>query len=285
MSLTIQPLTDDLLDEADRILMAAFRSPSRKAELVLYRALQPNSWLVAVMDGALVGLGGVTSYGSFAWLGLMAVDPAMQRRGIGQALVEALVIRARELGGAMVLLDASDAGAPVYERVGFVEDDRVRVYTCEAQNSQRDANRPATQEVTPLTQDDLPALVAFDAGYFGAPREAVLAMCLRLSADRALLTRDTTGAINGYLIAFEERIGPWIAATPEAAEALLAQALKLPFSTTPSVFIPAQNRDAIDLLERSGFRSSRELRHMRYGGEPGLQRRERLYGQASFAIG
>jgi GNAT superfamily N-acetyltransferase len=285
MTLEIKPLTDDLLDEADRILMAAFRSPSRKAELVLYRALQPNSWLMAEVDGAPVGLGGVTSYGPFAYLGLMAVDPAMQRRGIGRALVEALVIRARELGGAMVLLDASAAGAPVYERVGFVEDDRVRVYICEAQNSQRDANRTATQEVTPLTQDDLPALVAFDAGYFGVPREAVLAMCLRLSADRALLTRDTTGAINGYLIAFEGRIGPWIAATPEAAEALLAQALKLPFSTTPSVFVPAQNRDATELLERSGFGSSRELRHMRYGGEPALQRRERIYGQASFAIG
>jgi hypothetical protein len=46
-----------------------------------------------------------------------------------------------------------------------------------------------------------------------------------------------------------------------------------------------QNRDAVDLLERSGFTSSRELRHMRYGGSPALERRRCLYGQASFAIG
>ena len=83
MSLEIKPLTDDLLDEADRVLMAAFRSPSRRDELALYRALQPDGWLVAALDGAPVGLGGVTCYGSFAYLGLMAVDPAMQRRGIG----------------------------------------------------------------------------------------------------------------------------------------------------------------------------------------------------------
>ncbi len=90
MPLSIQPLTDDLLDEADRVLMAAFRSPSRRDELAFYRSLQPNSWLVATLEGAPVGVGGVTCYGPFAWLGLMAVDPAMQRRGIGQALVEAL---------------------------------------------------------------------------------------------------------------------------------------------------------------------------------------------------
>ena len=88
-----------------------------------------------------LGLGGVTSYGPFAWLGLMAVDPARQRRGIGQTLVEALVARAQELGSAVVLLDASDAGAPVYERVGFVDDDRVRVYTWAAQRIQRDRPR------------------------------------------------------------------------------------------------------------------------------------------------
>src|SRR3954452_8380262 len=135
MSLSLQPLTDDLLNEADRVLMAAFRSPSRRAELALYSALQPDGWLVAMLDGTLVGIGGVTCYGSFAYLGLMAVDPAMQRRGIGQALVQALVIRAHELGSPRVLLDASNAGAPLYARLGFVEDDRARVYTREPQET------------------------------------------------------------------------------------------------------------------------------------------------------
>jgi GNAT superfamily N-acetyltransferase len=285
MSLSIQLLTDDLLDEADRILMAAFRSPSRRAELAFYRSLESNNWLMATLDGAPVGLGGVTCYGAFAWLGLMAVDPAMQRRGIGQALVEALIARARELGCEAVLLDASDAGAPIYAQVGFVEDDRVRVYTRELQEMSMDGNPMSAQRVTPLTQNDLPALVAFDAHYFGARREALLAASLHLYADRVFATRDEAGAITGYLVAQEQRFGPWVAATQEAAEALLTHALTLPYETPPSVLVSALNRDATDLLARSGFRSSRELRHMRHGGEPALQRRERIYGQASFAIG
>jgi predicted N-acetyltransferase YhbS len=285
MSLAIQPLTDDLLDEADRILMAAFRSPSRRAELAFYRSLKPNGWLVATVDGAPAGLGGVTSYGSFAWLGLMAVDPAMQRRGIGHALVGALIVHARELGSPAVLLDASDAGAPVYARLGFAVDDHVRVYTRELPDTRLNGDSLAAQHATPLTRDDLPALVDFDARSFGGLREALLAASLQLYADRVFATRDESGTITGYVVAQEQRLGPWVAATPEAAEALLAHALTLQYVAAPSVLVPALNRDATELLERSGFGSSRELRHMRYGCEPGLQRRERLYGQASFAIG
>jgi predicted N-acetyltransferase YhbS len=285
MSLSIQTLTDDLLDEADRVMMAAFRSPSRRDELAFYLSLKPNSWLMATMDGAPVGVGGVTCYGPFAWLGLMAVDPALQRRGIGQALVEALIVSAHELGCEAVLLDASNTGAPVYARVGFVEDDRVRVYARETQESPIDGDSIAAQQVASVTQDDLSALVAFDARDFGARREALLAASLHLYADRVFVTRDEAGEITAYLVAQEHRVGPWVAATPEAAEALLAHALTLPYSEAPSVLVPSLNRDATDLLERAGFTSSRELRHMRHGGEPALQRRERLYGQASFAIG
>lgn len=285
MSLAIQPLTDDLLDAADRVLMAAFRSPSRREELAFYRSLRPNGWLVATLDGVAAGLGGVTNYGPFAWLGLMAVDPAMQRRGIGQALVEALIVRARELGSPAVLLDASDAGAPVYARLGFVVDDRVRVYTRETQPVPMEGNPVVGRRVTPLTRDDLPALVEFDARSFGGSREALLAASFHLYADRIFATHDESGALTGYVVAQEQRLGPWVAAGPEAAEALLAHALTLQYVAPPSILVPTLNLDATELLERSGFSYARELRHMRYGGEPALQRRERLYGQASFAIG
>jgi GNAT superfamily N-acetyltransferase len=285
MSFTIQPLPDELLDEADRVLMAAYRAPSRRDELAFYQSLKPNAWLVATVEGAVVGLGGVTCYGSFAWLGLMAVDPAMQRRGIGQALVEALILQAQELGSPTVLLDASSAGAPLYARLGFVEDDHVRVYARETQTVPIEGNPDAGQRVTPLAREDLPVLVEFDTRCFGGPREGLLAASLHLYAGRVIATRDELGEITGYLVAQEQRLGPWVAATPEAAKTLLAHALTLENANAPTILVPALNHDATDLLQRFGFASSRELRHMRYGGEPDLRRRERMYGQASFAIG
>src|SRR5262249_36456145 len=132
---------------------------------------------------------------------------------------------------------------------------------------------------------DLPALVEFDTRFFGGPREALLAASLHLHAGRVFATRDESGAICGYIVAQEQRVGPWVAATLETAETLLAHALTLPYANALTVLAPALNHGATDLLERFGFTSTRELRHMRYGGEPGLQRRERIYGQASFAIG
>jgi GNAT superfamily N-acetyltransferase len=274
-----------MLDEADRVLMAAYRSSSRRDELTFYQSLKPNAWLAATADGVPAGLGGVTCYGSFAWLGLMAVDPGMQRRGIGQALVEALVVRAKELGSPAVLLDASDAGAPLYARLGFVVDDHIRVYARETETALTVGNPAAVQRVTPLAREDLPALVEFDTRLFGGPRGALLAVSLHLYAGRVLATHDELGAITGYVVTQEQRLGPWVAATPEAAETLLAHALTLSNANAPTMLVPALNHDATDLLERFGFTASRELRHMRYGGEPGLQRRERIYGQASFAIG
>ncbi len=285
MSLSIQPLTTDLLDQADRVLMAAFHPPSRRDELAFYQSLKPNGWLVATLDGAVVGLGGVTCYGSFAWLGLMAVDPEMQRHGIGQALVNALIRRARELGCEAVLLDASSAGAPLYTRLGFVVDDHVGVYTREAQTAPTKGASEAGQHVAPLSQHDLPALLEFDTRSFGGPREPLLAASFHLYPGRVLATHDASGALTGYLVAQEQRLGPWVAATPEGAEALLAHALTLPYPGAVSALVPALNRDATELLERYGFASSREMPHMRYGGEPRLQQRGRLYGQASFAIG
>jgi hypothetical protein len=185
----------------------------------------------------------------------------------------------------MVLLDASDAGAPLYARLGFVEDHRARVYARALQEAPGNDNHMAAQRVTPLAPDDLPALTAFDARHFGAPREAVLAACLERYAGRVFATHDKSDAITGYLVAQERQLGPWIATTHEAAEVLLTHALTLPFATSPGVLVPTLNHDAVRLLERSGFTSSRELRHMRHGGEPAWERRRHTYGLASFAIG
>src|SRR5262249_46039966 len=158
-------------------------------------------------------------------------------------------------------------------------------YTREAQKTSVEGNPLAAKQVTPLTRADLPTLVSFDARHFGAARDAVLAMCLQRYGERMFATRDETGALTGYLVAQEQRIGPWVAATPAGAEALLAHTLTLAFAAPAAVLAPALNRDAIELLERYGFTSSRELRHMRHGGAPALERRRRVYGLASFAIG
>jgi GNAT superfamily N-acetyltransferase len=281
MPITLRALTEDDLDTADGIMMPAYGAPrSRKRDLRRYLALQPDGWLLALLDGEPAGIGGAIDYGHFAYIGLMAVHPTLQRRGIASAIMERLLAWIDERGCPVALLDASAAGERLYEKLGFVDDDRVIQY-----HQDDCAARPrASERVGPLIAADLAALAAFDAPIFGAERGAVLTTFLGEFPDRAFVARDAAGALAGYLFAQPQTIGPWAARGPAEAEALLAVALALDFESAPRVLVPGANTHAAGLLLRYGFSPQRALRHMRRGS-PVAARRSLIYGQTSYAIG
>lgn len=282
MLLTIRVMTSDDIPAANAVCMAAYQRGSRAAELVLYRALQPDGWLLALMDGVPVGTVGMIDYGSFAYIGLMAMHPDAQRQGIGRALMERVLTLLQERGCPVVLLDATDAGRPLYASLGFVVDDNAVFH------ARMTAEAPAELDgalVSLADASDLPSLTAFDTPLFGADRSSVLAAHLADLPARVFVARDEKENITGFLCAQPRMLGPWIAATPEAAAALLTRALALPFDDAPTVIAPTANADAALLLARYGFVAQRGTRHMRLGGAPHLARRAHIYGQASFAIG
>jgi GNAT superfamily N-acetyltransferase len=284
VGLTIRRLGLADLDAADAVLMVAFGARSRKTELAMYTALQPDGWLLAERDSVVVGVGGAVDYGPFAYVGLVGVHPSAQRQGIGMALMEPLLAWLDGRGCPVVLLDASDAGAPLYLRLGFVEDDQTAVYRLERLEPFT-PGESAGVEVRPFTPFELLAVAAFDAPRFGAARMDVFTAFLDRYPARSFVACDASGAVTGYLIAQATTLGPWSTATPAVAAALLAHALMLPFDAPPGVMVSVFNRDAAALLERSGFALRGTRHHMRRGGEPLLHRRALIYGQASLAIG
>jgi GNAT superfamily N-acetyltransferase len=281
MTITIRTLTPADLDVADDILQAAYGGPSRKKRLEMYMQLQPEAWLLASLDGQPAGVAGGTNYGPVGHIGLVAVDPAQQRRGVALAMMEWLLDWFDRQGCPVILLDASESGAPLYRKLGFVEDEKTIGYLLD------DCALPLhpSERVGLLRADDIAALVAFDAPIFGAERPAVFASQLKEAPERAFVARDADGQISGYLFAQAQTLGPWVARTPAAAEALLATALVLPFEGSPSALAPNSNADAATLLLRHGFSPRRSLRRMRRGGEAPPGQRALLYGQASLAIG
>jgi GNAT superfamily N-acetyltransferase len=281
MTITLRLLTPADIDDADTILVPAYGVPrSRKRELALYLSLQPDGWRLAREDGRPVGMGGATDFGTFAYIGLMAVHPDAQRRGIATLVLEDLLGWLKQRNCPTVLLDASIPGAPLYLKYGFVDDDKV------VQFQQDDCVlRPRPSErVAPIRADDLPELVGYDTPIFGANRAALFAALLADLPERALLSRDAAGTIDGYLFAQPSVLGPWAAGDAATAEALLAAALALPFEERPRTLAPSANTQAAGLLMRYGFSPQRSLRHMRLGeGVP--RQRELIYGQASFGLG
>ncbi len=283
MTFSLHPLCEADLDATDEVVKAAYNLPrSRKDTLRHYLTLQPDGAFVVKENDTIVGFGAALDYGLFAYIGLMSVHPSVQKRGVGRLLMDTLLTWLADRSCQTVLLDASQAGAPLYLQYSFVEDDR----TLDIRRVQNKA-LPYThsERVSRLQDEDFAKLVTFDTTYFGASRETLLATYYADDPQRVFVARENNGDITGYLIAQTRTIGPWVARSVEDAELLLRCALTLPYNAELTVFVSAHNAHALTLLARYGFVQARSLSHMRKGRPVERSRATTLYGQASLGFG
>src|SRR5688572_10050523 len=76
---------------------------------------------VGLADGAAVSAAAVLMVDGYHYVALVATDPARQRRGYGELVMRhALELSARVHGHAATTLHATEAGRPIYERMGYV---------------------------------------------------------------------------------------------------------------------------------------------------------------------
>lgn len=229
--IAIRSLTVADLEVADDVLKAAFRaSDSFQADLQRYMTIQPDGWLCATCTGAPAGMVGAIDYSRFAYIGLMAVHPTLQGRGIGRTLLQHLLTWLDRRGTPMALLDATEAGRPLYASLGFHEQDDAWVFT---QQYAAHSATPAAAQVQLLQPQELPAVVAFDRPIFGAERGAVLRALLTDFPERFFVVHDAAGEVSGYCCVQMRRLGPWVARQPTDAEALLHAALALSYAGVP----------------------------------------------------
>lgn len=274
-------------ETAGAIAASAFGpSDCRVDEIRRYLALEPNHWILGLYRGEPAGVLGATDYGPFAYLGMMTVRREFQRKGVGTALMTQVMAWAESARKDLLRLDATDAGYPLYRRFGFQVVDQAAAYRpCLVPWANRTAG--TTDNVRELTLDDLPEAAGMDRPIFGADRTHLFEALLRDFPGRFLGAFDSSGRIEGFLVAQNRRLGPWVARTSAAAEALLGFAGTLPFPGKPMAVVPGMNSDARELLGRFGFDVERESRQMQWGasGTPIPGRRSAIYGQTSFAIG
>jgi ribosomal protein S18 acetylase RimI-like enzyme len=280
-------MRDADLPAVDRLLRLAYRNENDfTGRLRRHLALQPDGWLVAESGGALVGAGGATIMGTAGYIGLVGVDPACQRRGIALTLMRSLIAWLRERGCSTILLDASDAGKPLYLRLGFLIGDTVSVWRRQERLTLPPLPREAVA-IRPYQERDLPEIIALDAHGYGAPRDRVIEAFITDDPGLASVARGRDGALQGYLIVQPEfhELGPWLAATPDAARALFVDAIARHGALIESVIAPDANHHAAEILRSSGFAPTRTLAHMRLGAPLPSSRRQTIYGQINLALG
>ncbi len=286
MDLEIRYLTKPDFVAANEIIKLAFGTPdSRIADLERYCQLQPDGWLLALMDNTPVGMVGAVRYGNFSYVGMMVVHPTHQRKGVGRALMRELLGQLDRGEDPMQLLDATEKGAPLYYSLGFKGDGKALTYQATDRQDLKVPEIPAGIDITPMLPADLPVVSEIDTLIFGANRSPVLRFFLEDFPQRAFLARSHSGEILGYLFAQQQKIGPWAALSKEGSQALLNRALSLSFEKIPTVVLPDQNINTVTLLEECGFSYQKSHLHMRRGGNSHPGHRDQINGQASFALG
>jgi predicted N-acetyltransferase YhbS len=281
LDLSIRPIGQQDVPVCDELLKNAFGgSDSRAVELYRYLEIQPDGWFIAARDDHIIGSVGAVDYGTFAYIGLMAVLPEARSQGVGRALLQHVLSWLRQRGVTSVLLDATELGYPLYRSLGFAEIDQALVFS--RINDVLPAEGLAEGEL--LLACDLPEVCQLDETIFGADRERGLRVYQRDFPGRCLVSRRKDGSISGFIVAQGRRLGPWVTDCPADAECLLRTALALKYEDTPLVIVPAANRAAQEILGRFGFECLRQARHMLLGN-PVTRCRDQIYGQTSFAIG
>ncbi|MBO0779108.1 MAG: GNAT family N-acetyltransferase, partial [Ktedonobacteraceae bacterium] len=211
--------------------------------------------------------------------------PEMQRRGIGRALMSHLLAWADARGCPTIVLDATPEGAPLYEQFGFIDDGLTSQWNRYPSSLPAPLYPQSSLHIEALRPGDLPELTSFDARSSSVQRARMLDLFLTSYAGRAFIARDNECHIQGYLFVQEHTLGPWIAASEQAAELLLRHALEHTIHADAcNVLSPIANSSAEALFEHYGFQHYRALRYMRRG-QPLKQELTTIYAIASYAIG
>ena len=183
--------------------------------------LEPSGCFAARDGRRMVGTVTTTTYGrALAWIGMMIVHPGSRGQGVGAMLMRSALDYLHGLGVASVKLDATPAGRPLYESLGF---------TAEAELERwQGVARPRGDGPGPRVAGDQSsrALLPLDRAAYGADRSRLLEMLAAEGSGGPLVARSPDdGSPEGYALARDGRIatyiGPVVATTVGAAGSLL----------------------------------------------------------------
>lgn len=289
MGYGVRTITGEDLPAAIDLLNAAYgANPNFDPRLRRYVATEPEGWVVAERGSELVGLGGYVSFGRCAYIGLMAVAPGAQRVGIGAAIFESLLQRCESRGCSLLLLDANDAGAPLYEKYGFHDHGEALAFALEPNPLGRLSAEGGTRCFPLGLRDEatVAEVIELDERAYGAERSRFLRHCFAEFAGRAFVARDETGSLVGYALAQARSFGPCAARSSGVARALLQSALVLPYESRVSWFVAGQSEEAGRLARELAGSPIRRWRHMRRGAEASLPSDwSSIFAKASLATG
>jgi ribosomal protein S18 acetylase RimI-like enzyme len=232
--------------------------------------------------GGILGTGVATINGPVAWIGTIWVAPTARGQGLGRALTEAPIEAAEAAGCRTLILVATSAGQPLYERLGFAVQTWYR--TMEAPGLAVPSPARHERRVREFRPNDMDAMAALDRAATGEDRRHLLEAFATPETTRVVVDPDE--APRGFVIRAPWGGGATVAATTDDAMALLDARRVAAGSPDRRVRcgILLENGAGAAALEADGWTEAwRAPRLVR--GEPLAWQPERIWGQFNHALG
>lgn len=240
-------------------------------------------------DGAILGTGVATINGPVAWIGTIWVASSARGQGIGRALTEAPIEAAESAGCRTLVLVATDAGRPLYERLGF----RVQTWyrTMEAPGLAGSVDpgvggsgrESGDRRVRTFRADDLESMAALDRAATGEERRHLLTAFA--APETTMVLASGSNAPSGYVIRAPWGGGATIAPDPDGALAILrARRLAAGPDRRVRAGLLVENEAGVRALAADGWTEAwRAPRLAR--GEPLDWHPDHIWGQFNHALG
>lgn len=235
----------------------------RAGDWTLLLESNPGRFVAAeAPDGRIVGTAGAACYGAaLAWVCMVLVDAEWRGQGLGTALMERVLDKLGDV--AVVGLDATPLGRPVYTKLGFRE-----TGTYVRMGMERPADSAKSVRTRTVAGGDLDAILLLDREVFGADRGPVLRWAATQAAGGRCAGTPPSAYCFGRLGEHSRHVGPIVADGVDTGRDLLQAALE---GVTGRVIVDA-SADVpgwIPALEAIGFREQRPLYRMyRHGAAP-----------------
>jgi GNAT superfamily N-acetyltransferase len=219
--------------------------------------LEPNGCFAAIEDDRLVGTTTTTTYqDDLAWIGMVLVDPQYRRRGIATRLMETALTYLNEKV-AVIKLDSTADGRPVYEKFGFKTESLVERW--------RGSVKTDSTERTEAPVD-LKTLFALDRRVFNADRSQLVKA---LIDDSLVLITNESDSLTGYALARAGTkatyIGPVVTTDEAQVEKLLDRILNQLSGSDVYIDFNGECGLSSRVLSDRGFVKERDLIRMSLG--------------------
>jgi predicted N-acetyltransferase YhbS len=275
----IRPMTAADVDEASAAVLRSGWG-DRRVKLAWVAGHAACRAFVAEAGGVIVGTGVTTVNGPVGWIGTIWVEPAWRGRGLGRALTLATIEAAEAAGCSTLVLVATAAGQPLYERLGFRIQTQYRIVETPGLGG---GDHGGVPRVRSFHETDLPAILGLDAAATGEDRAHVLTDFAAPDTTRCVERPD--GSIGGFIVRAPWGGGATVAPDPDDALAIL-HARRL--ASTPDrrvrAGLLAVNTAGLERLLADGWVDAWHAPRMIRGEMPAWQPAA-IWGQFDHAIG